>query len=136
MRSAVDQHGPPSSPETDRRPALPMPIPIFDLDGTLLDSDAALLDAFVALGVDRELVTYGHVVADECARLGLTVDAYLDTYDVTAAAPYPGVAQLVEKLDLGPGSVGVEIRRERPAEMANVHHLYPVAAAATDKTGR
>jgi FolB domain-containing protein len=42
----------------------------------------------------------------------------------------------VEKLDLGPGSVGVEIRRERPAEMANVHHLYPVAAAGTDKTGR
>jgi len=42
----------------------------------------------------------------------------------------------VEKLDLGPGSVGVEIRRERPTEMANVHHLYPVAAAGTDKTGR
>jgi dihydroneopterin aldolase len=42
----------------------------------------------------------------------------------------------VEKLDLGPGAVGVEIRRERPAEMANVHHLYPVAAAGTDKTGR
>ena len=41
----------------------------------------------------------------------------------------------VEKLDLGPGSVGVEIRRERPTEMANVHHLYPVAAAA-DKPGR
>ena len=42
----------------------------------------------------------------------------------------------VEKLDIVPGSVGVEIRRERPTEMANVHHLYPIAAAGTDKTGR
>ena len=53
------------------------------------------------------------------------------------AHPWVSAAMVrVEKLDLGPGSVGVEIRRERPAEMANVHHLYPVAAAATDKTGR
>jgi FolB domain-containing protein len=53
------------------------------------------------------------------------------------AHPWVSAAAVrVEKLDLGPGSVGVEIRRERPAEMANVHHLYPVAAAGTDKTGR
>jgi FolB domain-containing protein len=47
-----------------------------------------------------------------------------------------GATVQVEKLDLGPGSVGVEIRRERPAEMANVRQLYPVAAASTDKAGR
>ena len=53
------------------------------------------------------------------------------------AHPWVHAARVrVEKLDIGPGSVGVEIRRERPAEMANVHHLYPVAAAGTDKTGR
>jgi dihydroneopterin aldolase len=53
------------------------------------------------------------------------------------AHPWVSAATVrVEKLDLGPGSVGVEIRRERPTEMANVHHLYPVAAAGTDKTGR
>jgi dihydroneopterin aldolase len=39
----------------------------------------------------------------------------------------------VEKLDVGPGAVGVEIRREGPAEMAGVRHLYPVAAARGDK---
>ncbi len=33
----------------------------------------------------------------------------------------------VEKLDVGPGRVGVEIRRRRPAEIAKVHHLYPAA---------
>jgi FolB domain-containing protein len=39
----------------------------------------------------------------------------------------------VEKLDVGPGAVGVEITRERPAEAAKVHHLFPVAAAESDK---
>jgi dihydroneopterin aldolase len=38
----------------------------------------------------------------------------------------------VEKLDVGPGAVGVEILRERPAEAAKVHHLFPVAAAESD----
>ena len=38
----------------------------------------------------------------------------------------------VEKLDVGPGAVGVEIMRERPAEAAKVHHLFPVAAAESD----
>jgi dihydroneopterin aldolase len=32
-----------------------------------------------------------------------------------------------EKLEAGPGAVGVEITRERPAEVAKVHHLYPAA---------
>ena len=54
---------------------------VFDLDGTLVDSDAALVAPFVALGVRREEVTFGHVLADECARLGITVDDYLDHFD-------------------------------------------------------
>lgn len=33
----------------------------------------------------------------------------------------------VEKLDLGPGAVGVEIRRQRPADIAKVYQLYPAA---------
>jgi dihydroneopterin aldolase len=33
----------------------------------------------------------------------------------------------VEKLEVGPGGVGVEITRERSAEVAKVHHLYPAA---------
>jgi len=37
----------------------------------------------------------------------------------------------VEKLEVGPGGVGVEIRRERQAEMAKVYHLYPAAAGRT-----
>ena len=34
----------------------------------------------------------------------------------------------VEKLNVGPGSVGVEITRERPAEAAQVHQLFPAAS--------
>jgi FolB domain-containing protein len=43
---------------------------------------------------------------------------------------YPRVQQVtvkVEKLDLGPSAVGVEIRRQRPADIAKVYQLYPAA---------
>jgi FolB domain-containing protein len=53
---------------------------------------------------------------------------------VLAYARVSGVTVRVEKLDVGPGAVGVEIRRERAAEAANVRHLYPVATARTDKS--
>lgn len=39
----------------------------------------------------------------------------------------------VEKLGLGPGSVGVEITRERPAEAASVHRLFPAASERDPK---
>ncbi|CAN5854217.1 N-acetylmuramic acid 6-phosphate phosphatase MupP [soil metagenome] len=68
---------------------------VFDLDGTLLDSDEALVAPFVALGVARDRVTFGHVVAEECTRLGLDIDAYIDRYDPSAAQPFPGVVELL-----------------------------------------
>jgi (5-formylfuran-3-yl)methyl phosphate synthase len=49
---------------------------------------------------------------------------------------YPRVASItvrIEKLDVGPGAVGVEIVRERPAEVAKVHHLYPAAGLGNPK---
>jgi phosphoglycolate phosphatase len=74
-------------------------VPIFDLDGTLLDSDAALVAPFVALGVPPEDVTFGHVLDDECARLGVSVDRYLDAYDEDAALPFAGVEAMLDGLD-------------------------------------
>lgn len=75
------------------------PIPIFDLDGTLLDSDAALARAFQDLGVPRSAITYGHVIGDECDRLGISLAAYVAAYDTEAAQPFPGVEELVSTLD-------------------------------------
>jgi HAD superfamily hydrolase (TIGR01549 family) len=74
-------------------------VPIFDLDGTLLDSDVALSAPFVALGIPADQVTFGRLLADECARLGVTTEEYLSHYDVNAALPYDGVDDLVAALD-------------------------------------
>jgi dihydroneopterin aldolase len=38
----------------------------------------------------------------------------------------------LEKLNVGPGGVGIEIVRERPSEVATVHQLYPTARRDTD----
>ena len=52
----------------------------------------------MALGVPSVEVTFGHVVAEECARLGLAVDDYVAAYDVEAAQPFAGVDAVVRRL--------------------------------------
>jgi (5-formylfuran-3-yl)methyl phosphate synthase len=59
--------------------------------------------------------------------------AFLETLAERVAALVLGHPRAVsvtvraEKLDVGPGGVGVEIVRERPADVAKVHHLFPAA---------
>jgi HAD superfamily hydrolase (TIGR01549 family) len=74
-------------------------VAVFDLDGTLVDSDEALAAPFVAHGVRREDVTFGHVLADECQRLGIEVDDYLALYDEAQVRPFVGVDELLGSLD-------------------------------------
>jgi phosphoglycolate phosphatase-like HAD superfamily hydrolase len=73
-------------------------VPIFDLDGTLLDSDEALVAPFLALGVRREDIAFGEPVAVACERLGVPTEVYVARYDPSMAAPFPGVRELVARL--------------------------------------
>lgn len=74
-------------------------VPIFDLDGTLLDSDAALTAPFVALGIPAERVEFGMTLADACSQLGVTVEDYVRHYDPSSVRPFEGVTRLISRLD-------------------------------------
>ena len=72
---------------------------IFDLDGTLVDSDLALQAPFAALGVDPATIPLGLPLVEACDLAGITVDAYVAEYDLTAVAPFPGVTEMLAELD-------------------------------------
>jgi len=71
---------------------------VFDFDGTLVDSDAALVEPFVTLGVPLSEISFGHAVAEECERLGISLDRYVDRYDTEAVQPFAGVAEVIPRL--------------------------------------
>jgi HAD superfamily hydrolase (TIGR01549 family) len=109
-------------------------IVVFDLDGTLLDSDDALADAFVACGVPPDQVTRGHVVADECRRLGIDLEDYLRAYDVERSRPFEGVEALLDAL-VASGTTWAVCSNKHPlsgrAELARLG-WQPVAALFAD----
>lgn len=74
-------------------------VPVFDLDGTLLDSDEALVAPFVALGVPAERVGFGMTLAAACDELGVSIDDYLHHYRADAVRPFPGIEAMISRLD-------------------------------------
>ena len=73
-----------------------MQLAVFDLDGTLVDSDEALIAPFVACGVGRSAVPpLGLLLEDACAMAGISVADYVAAYDATMVLPYPGVDDLL-----------------------------------------
>jgi HAD superfamily hydrolase (TIGR01549 family) len=109
--------------------------PVFDLDGTLLDSDEALIMPFLSLGVPRSEVSFGHVLADECVRLGITLDDYLARYDVNVAAPYPGVSEVVAALGDRWAVCSNKVRSAGVAELARLGWTPEVALFVDDFGG-
>jgi phosphoglycolate phosphatase-like HAD superfamily hydrolase len=72
---------------------------LFDLDGTLVDSDAALLAPFAALSVPPErLPPLGLPLVEACALADVLVEDYLGLYDATVVQPFPGVVELLAQL--------------------------------------
>ncbi|HEY7663477.1 MAG TPA: (5-formylfuran-3-yl)methyl phosphate synthase [Xanthobacteraceae bacterium] len=101
----------------------------------------------VRFNVDVKVRSTGHAVEDmrdvfsydvitDGIRLIVAQEhiAFLETLAervVAVVLGHPRVVSVtarVEKLDVGPGAVGVEIARERPPEVAQVHQLYPAAS--------
>ena len=108
---------------------------VFDLDGTLIDSDEALAAAYVALGVSREDVTFGHVVSEECARLGLSVDDYLAKYDSSLVRAYAGVDEMLRTLPLPWAVCSNKVSRFGTLELTHLGWAPTVAMFAEDFGG-
>ncbi len=73
-------------------------IAVFDLDGTLIDSDEALVEPFLHLGLSREEITFGHPIEEFCRDRGIDVTAYVERYDTERVQPFAGATELVEGL--------------------------------------
>ena len=112
----------------------PLKLPVFDLDGTLVDSDAALAAPFLALGVPAEAIVFGRLLEDECAAHGVPVDDYLARYDPAAAQPFPGVAELVAGLERW-AVASHKARVSGVAELARLGWTPEVALFAEDFGG-
>lgn len=110
-------------------------VPLFDFDGTLVDSDAALLAPFQALGVaPADLPPLGLPLATACERAGVTVDAYVEHYDDTSAQPFAGVAELLAGLDRW-GLASNKLRSSGRRELARLGWQPDVALFSDDFGG-
>lgn len=90
-----------------------------------------MIAPYLALGVPEAELTFGHVVADECRRLGLEFEDYVRRYDVTAAQPYAGVDELVARLRRW-AVCSNKVRPCGAAELARLGWVPEVAMFAED----
>lgn len=71
---------------------------MFDFDGTLVDSDRALIEPYLRLGFTNDDVRLGPLLAEECTRLGITMDDYLAHYDSNDVTAFPEIADVLTQL--------------------------------------
>lgn len=104
----------------------------FNIEARICRADRVAEDMRDVFSYDLITDSVRMVVAQEHIALMETLAERIAALILT----YPRVASItvrVEKLDVGPGAVGVEIMRERPVEVAKVHHLYPAAGLGNPK---
>jgi phosphoglycolate phosphatase-like HAD superfamily hydrolase len=108
-------------------------VPLFDFDGTLVDSDVALTAPWHLLGVDPDLVPLGLPLVEACDRAGVTVEAYLAHYDPSTALPFPGISELLDAL----GRWGLASNKERSSGRRELERLgwTPDVALFSDDFG-
>lgn len=109
--------------------------PVFDLDGTLVDSDAALRAPFLALGVDPDGVPLGLPLVAACELAGVRVDDYLAAYDSASVRPFAGVEELLGGLDRW-AVCSNKHRSSGLAELARLGWAPEVALFSDDFAGR
>ena len=71
---------------------------MFDLDGTLVDSDRALIAPYLRLGFTEADVRLGPLLVDECARLGIDKADYLAHYDTNDVTAFDGIDALLARI--------------------------------------
>lgn len=108
---------------------------VFDLDGTLIDSDDALVRPFLALGVPLSEISFGHPIIEECARLDISVDDYVAAYDTASVEPYEGVEAMLARLSRW-AVCSNKAGRSATAELARLGWDPAVALFAEDFGGR
>ena len=103
----------------------------FNVDVRMLRSAQAAEDMRDVFSYDLITDSIRMIAARE--HIGL-VETFAE-HIAAAVLRHPRVASVtvrVEKLEVGSGSVGVEIVRDRPAEAATVHHIYSLGGAESD----
>jgi HAD superfamily hydrolase (TIGR01509 family) len=108
---------------------------VFDLDGTLVDSDRALIEPYLKLGFTMDDVRLGPLLFDECERLGITVEDYVAHYDPQLVAPFPGVDDVLRRLPRW-AVASNKLRANGVEELARFGWTPAVAKFAEDFGGR
>ena len=106
---------------------------LFDLDGTLIDSDEALIAPFVELGMEREEITFGHPIEEACRDWGIDLEEYVRRYDTEIVSPFEGAEALLAAMDRW----GVCSNKHPVSGRAELHRLgwSPEVAMFSDAFG-
>jgi len=104
----------------------------FDVDAQVLRADHVPEDMRDVVSYDLITDSIRMIIAQEHISLIETLAERIAALVLT----HPRVTSVTvraEKVEAGPGGVGVEIVRRRPKEIAKVHQLYPAAASIDPK---